>query len=83
MKNGDTRDIEVSSQEEIEEFKIKLKEYLKDDKSIKTIKRSLHNVVWGQYLHMMQTKLRGNQNFEKIELSGDVMELLKMVRGMY
>ena len=30
---------------------------------------------------MMRTKLRGNQNFEKIELSGDVVELLKMVRG--
>ena len=81
LKDGGTRDVDVSCQEEVEEFKIKLKEYLKDEKSVKAIKRSLYNVVWGQCSHMMRTKLNGNSNFEKIELTGDVVELLKMVRG--
>jgi len=37
-----------ASREEIEEHKIKLKEYLKDEKAVRTTKRLLHNVVWGQ-----------------------------------
>ena len=55
--------------------------FLKDEKSAKTMKRSLHNVVWGQCSPMMRTKLRGNEAFEKVELSGDVVELLRMVQG--
>ena len=35
LKDGDTRTIDSSSQEEIEEYKIKLKEYLKDEKAVK------------------------------------------------
>jgi len=35
----------------------------------------------GQCSHMMRTKLRGNENFERVELSSDVVELLNMVGG--
>ena len=45
LKEGGSRTIDSSSQEEIKEFKIKLKEYLKDEKAVKSILRSLHNVV--------------------------------------
>ena len=77
------RYIDVSSQEEVEEFKIKLKlkEYCRNENSVKAIKRSLYNVVLGQCSYMVQTKLKDDPNFEKIELIGDVVELLKMVRG--
>ena len=30
---------------------------------------------------MMRTKLKGNEKFEEVELNGDVVELLKMIRG--
>ena len=48
LENKEVCTIETSTQEEIEEFKIKLKEFLKDEKAVKTIKRSLHSMVWGQ-----------------------------------
>jgi len=68
--------------EEIEEYRIKLKEFLKDEKVVRTTKRSLHNVVWGQCSHILRTKLKGDEDFIKIETSGDVVELLKKIRGV-
>jgi len=50
-----------TSTEEIEEYRIKLKEFLKD-------------VVWGQCSHMLRTKLKGDKDFIKTEMSGDVVE---------
>ena len=50
-------------------------------KLVKTIKRSLHNVVWGQCSHMLQTKLKGDNELKKIDLDGDVVALLKQIRG--
>jgi len=47
LKDYSKRKISSSATEELEEFRINLKEYLKDVKSVKTIKRSLHNVMWG------------------------------------
>ena len=81
LENKEARTIESSTQEEIEEFRIKLKEFLKDEKAIKTIKRSLHNMVWGQCPPMTRTKLTEKENFESVELSSNVLELLKMVQG--
>ena len=71
-----------ATREEIEEYRLKLKEYLKDEKAVKTTKRSLHNVVWGQCLHMLRTKLKGDDDFIIIENDGDVVELLKKIRGV-
>jgi len=68
--------------EEIEDNKIKLKEFLKDEKAVRTTKRSLHNVVRGQCSHMLRTKLKGDEDFSKIEKSGNVVELLKKIRGV-
>jgi len=54
------------STEEIEEYKIKLKEFLKDEKAVRTTKCLLHNVVWGQCSYMLRTKLKGDKDFIKI-----------------
>jgi len=80
LKDDSKRKISSSTTEELEEFRIKIKEYLKDVKSVKTIKRSLHNVVWGQCSHMLRTKLKGDDKLKKIELDGDVVALLKRLR---
>ena len=50
-------------------------------KSVKTIKMSLHNVVWGQCSHMLRTNLKGDNELKKIDLDGDVVALLKNIRG--
>ena len=60
LKNELTRKVSSSSTEELEELKMKLKEFLKDEKAVKTIKRSLHNMVWGQCSHILRTKLKGD-----------------------
>jgi len=49
----------------------------KTKKAVKAIKRSLHNVVWGQYSHMLKPKLRGDNELKQIILDGDVVALLK------
>ena len=61
---------------------MKLKEYLKDKKAVNTIKSSLHNVVWGQCLHMLKKKLRVDNEVKKIDIDGDVVKLLKEIRGL-
>ena len=73
---------EISTREELEEYRLKLKEFLKDKKAVKTTKRSLHNVVWGQCSQMLRTKLKGDDELAKIEIDGDVVELLKKIRGV-
>jgi len=72
-----------ASTEEIEEYRIKLKEFLKDEKAVRTTKGSSHNGMCGKYSHMLPTKLKGDEDFIKIETSGDVVELLKKIRGVF
>jgi len=81
LKDDTKRTITSSTTEELEEYTIKLKEYLKDEKAVKTIKRSLHNVVRGQCSHMLCTKLKGNDELDQIEVDGTVAALLKKIRG--
>jgi len=81
LKDDSTRIVSSSTTEELEEYQIILKEFLKDEKAIKTIKRSLHNIVWVQFSRMIRTKLNGNNNFDQRELDGDLVKLLKMIRG--
>jgi len=82
LKNNSKIMTDSAWREEIEEYKIKLKEYLKEEKAVRTTKRLLHNMVWGQCSHMLRTKLQGEEDFIKIETSSDVVELLKKIRGV-
>jgi len=49
---------------------------------MKTIKRSLRNVVWGQCSQILRTKLKGGDELKRIEIDGDEVELLKNIRGV-
>lgn len=82
LNYGTTKEISSASQDELEEFRLKLKDFINDEKAVKTTKRSLHNVVWGQCSHMLRTKPKGDEDYKRIELDGDVVELLKHVRSM-
>jgi len=68
--------------EDIEEYRLKLKQYLKDKNAVKTTKRFLHNIAWGQCSHILRTKLKDDDALKKIETDGDVVELLKKIRGV-
>ena len=72
-----------ATREDVEEYRLKLIEYIKDERSVKATKISLHNVVWGQCSHMLRTKLRGDDDFINIGKDGDVVELLQKIRGVY
>jgi len=82
LKDDLTMATDSSTREELEEYHLKLKDFIKDEKAVKTTKRSLHNVAWGQCSHMLRTKLKGDDESAKIEIDGDVVELLKKIRGV-
>jgi len=48
LKDDSKIETKSSTRKELEEYRLKLKEFLKDENAVKTIKRSLHNVMWGQ-----------------------------------
>lgn len=45
LKDDLTMISESSTREELEEYRLKLKDFLKDEKAVKITKRSVHNVV--------------------------------------
>ena len=55
----------------------RIKQWIRDDKSLKTTIRSLHNIVWGQCSRLIKNQLMMEKNFNDIEKDGDVTELLK------
>ena len=69
-----------ATRENLEKYRLKLKEYIKYEMSIKETKRSLHKAVWVQCSHMLRTKLRGDNDIINIEKDGDIIELLKRIR---
>ena len=65
-----------AAREDVKEYRLKLKKYIKDERPVKATKRSLPNMVLGQCLHMLRTNLRGDDDFTNIKINGDVVELL-------
>jgi len=82
LKDDTKKEIDTASQEDLEEYRILLKDHLRDEKAVKAIKRSIYKVVLGQCSHKTRTKLKGDTDFEKIEVDGDVLKLLKKIRGV-
>ena len=82
LADGTEIEIDFATEEEKQEYSLKLKQYYKDEKAVKTIKRSLFNVITGQCSRMMKSKLEGSDNIKKIETDADVVEYLKLIRGI-
>jgi len=68
--------MDSAAREDVKEYRLKLKEYIKDERQVKATKRSLPNMVLGQCLHMLRTNLRDDDDFTNIKINGDVVELL-------
>ena len=58
----------------------RIKQWIRDDRSLEMTVRSLYNIVWGQCSKLMKNKLTMAKNFGNFEDKGDVTELLKDIR---
>ena len=60
----------------------RVKQWIRDERSLKASIRSLYNIVWGQCSKMMRDKLTMIKNFTAVETKGDVTVLLKEIRSV-
>ena len=58
----------------------RIKQWIRDEKSLKASIRSMYNIVWGQCSKLMQDKLFMSKRFVEVENNGDVTTLLKEIR---
>ena len=70
----------ITSKFEEMKYTENVKQWIRDDKSLKATIRSLYNIVWGQCSKLMKNKITMAKNFSTFESKGDVTELLKEVR---
>merc|ERR1740124_110121 len=57
LKNDTALVRDSCTREESEEYRLKLKNFLKDEKTVKTTNRSLHSVLWGQGSHILREEI--------------------------
>ena len=57
-----------------------VKQWIRDDKSLKATIRSLYTIVWGQCSNLMKNKLSLAKELINFETDGNVTELLKEIR---
>ena len=58
------------------------KQYIKDKRNIDTAMASLYAVVWGQCSRLMQHKLKALKNYQKMNTSNDLVQLLKEIKTL-
>ena len=76
---GGIETVKISKFEEMK-YTEKVKQWIRDDKSLKGSVRSLYNIVWGQCSRLMQNKLTMAKDFKSVDARGDVTSLLKEIR---
>ena len=74
---------EKPSKEEINEnpavediYQLKLKEFVKDKKTLKVALKSIFAIIWGQCSTSIQTKLEKKKNIQDVKNRGDIVQLL-------
>ena len=80
IKMEDGTIIERTSKFEEMEYAEHVKQWIRDNKSLKATIRSLYNIVWGQFSKIMKNKLSLAKTFINFEAEGNVTELLKEIR---
>ena len=78
--DGDGNVTKVTSKFEEMKYTENIKQWIRDEKSLKATIRSLYNIVWGQCSKLMKNKITMAKDFSTFESKGDVTELLKEVR---
>ena len=60
--------------------KERAKQWIADEKRLRSTVISLYNVTWSQCSRLMRNRLRSQKDFEKVEDDTDVTELLKLIK---
>ena len=81
LADGSKKEIYDLDDFEREAYRCEVKNYAKECATLKTTMRSMFNVVTGQCSRMMKSKLKGEDNYKKIEEDGDVASLLRLIRA--
>ena len=55
----------------------RIKQWIRDERSLKQTIRSIYNIVWGQCSKLMKDKVTMLKQFNAMEAKGDVTALLK------
>ena len=66
----------VTSRFEEMKYAEKVKQWIRDDKSLKCTLTSLYHIAWGQCSKLMQNKLTMAKYFDNFNTSGDITALL-------
>ena len=80
IKIEDGTIIERISKFEEMEYAEHVKQWIRDDKSLKATIRSLYNIIQGQCSKLIKNKLSLAKEFINFEADGNVTELLKEIR---
>ena len=76
----DGEDVTFISKFEEMKYTEKVKQWIRDDKSLKATIRSLYYIVMGQCSKLMRNKLAMSKDYVRFEAEGDVAALLKEIR---
>ena len=80
MLDDDGQVITTISKFEETIYNERIKQWIRDEASIKASIRSLYNSVWGQCSKLMQDKITMMKGFSEVEKRGDVKRPMKEVR---
>ena len=61
-------------------YQLKLKEYIKEERTLKMALKSLWAVIWGQCSTSIRTKLEKRKDMKDLKKGGNVVELLKYIQ---
>ena len=79
IKGSDGALIMTTSIFEEDIYNKRVKQWIRDKKSLRATVRSLYYIVWGQCLTLMQEKLSMSKHVNDMETKEDVMLLLKEI----
>ena len=75
---GKTKDVVSKFEETI--YSERIKQWIRDEKSLQSSTRALYNIVWGQCSKLMKDKLSMAKNYVRFEEECDVTALLNEIR---
>ena len=61
-------------------YQLQLKEYIKEERSLKVSLKSIWAVIWGQCSTSIRTKLEKRKDMKELKKNANVVELIKYIQ---